>query len=682
MRVATDIGGTFTDLVALDSDGNIVVGKSDTTPKNFEEGIFNVLNQANISLKDIDMFIHGTTIVINALTEKNGVKTGLITTKGFRDVLEIARGNRPDLFNVRYKKPAPIVERHLRREVSERLNYKGEVINGVNFDEIDEIMNYFIEENVKAVAISLLHSYLNNDHEKKIAAYINENYPDFLTTYSTELNNEWREYERTSTAVLNAYVKPIANAYLTNLENNIIENSSSSQNYVMQSNGGTSTFEHAKIAPINMVESGPVSGIFGAAVLGEMIGEDNLIVLDIGGTTAKCSLIENNHVKVSTDYHLEKTNNYAGYPMKVPVVDIVEIGNGGGSIAWFDDGGSIKVGPKSAGAEPGPIAYGKGGTEPTTTDANLLLGRLNISNFDTNIKINELQEQFKKYISKHLEVNLDDAAMGIVKIANSNMLNALKLISVRKGYDPRDFTMVAIGGGGPMHSQDLARELGVKKVIVPATSSVFASWGMLMSDLRHDYAQTYLTNTKEINYSEINHKYDELIHEAKTTLKNENIDNSKMIVTKSIDLRYEGQDHPVEITVPFDQIDENNLAEIIQAFHKKHEQLYTYSLEENGTEIVNLKVSVIGKIDKPTMKKISVSEGNPIKEERDVYFEAEGWKKVKVYDRAFIKVNEKIDGPAIIEEKSTTIPLNAKDIATKDAYGNLIIHIGGDNYEL
>lgn len=682
MRVATDIGGTFTDLVALDSDGNIVVGKSDTTPKNFEEGIFNVLNQANISLKDIDMFIHGTTIVINALTEKNGVKTGLITTKGFRDVLEIARGNRPDLFNVRYKKPAPIVERHLRREVSERLNYKGEVINGVNFDEIDEIMNYFIEENVKAVAISLLHSYLNNDHEKKIAAYINENYPDFLTTYSTELNNEWREYERTSTAVLNAYVKPIANAYLTNLENNIIENSSSSQNYVMQSNGGTSTFEHAKIAPINMVESGPVSGIFGAAVLGEMIGEDNLIILDIGGTTAKCSLIENNHVKVSTDYHLEKTNNYTGYPMKVPVVDIVEIGNGGGSIAWFDDGGSIKVGPKSAGAEPGPIAYGKGGTEPTTTDANLLLGRLNISNFDTNIKINELQEQFNKYISKHLEVNLDDAAMGIVKIANSNMLNALKLISVRKGYDPRDFTMVAIGGGGPMHSQDLARELGVKKVIVPATSSVFASWGMLMSDLRHDYAQTYLTNTKEINYSEINHKYDELIHEAKTTLKNENIDNSKMIVTKSIDLRYEGQDHPVEITVPFDQIDENNLAEIIQAFHKKHEQLYTYSLEENGTEIVNLKVSVIGKIDKPTMKKISVSEGNPIKEERDVYFEAEGWKKVKVYDRAFIKVNEKINGPAIIEEKSTTIPLNAKDIATKDAYGNLIIHIGGDNYEL
>ncbi|QMU09599.1 hydantoinase/oxoprolinase family protein [Mammaliicoccus lentus] len=564
MRVATDIGGTFTDLVALDNDGNIIVGKADTTPKNFEAGIFNVLEQAKINLKDIDMFIHGTTIVINALTEKKGVKTGLITTKGFRDVLEIARGNRPDLFNVRYKKPTPIVERHLRREVTERLNYKGEVIQELNVEEIDEIIHYFKEENVEAIAISLLHSYLNNEHEKKIAQYINKKYPEFLTTYSTELNNEWREYERTSTAVLNAYVKPIANEYLSNLEKNIIENSSSSRNYVMQSNGGTSTFDHAKIAPINMVESGPVSGIFGAAVLGEMIGENNLIVLDIGGTTAKCSLIENSNVKVTTDYHLERTNNYAGYPMKVPVVDIVEIGN----------------------------------------------------------------------------------------------------------------------GGGPMHSQDLARELGVKKVIVPSTSSVFASWGMLMSDLRHDYAQTHLTNTKDLNYKEINNKFVELVDEAVSTLKNEDVNKQQIVVTKLMDLRYEGQDHPVEVTVPFDKVDENNLNDIIQAFHKKHEQLYTYALEENGTEIVNLKVSVIGKIEKPTIKEITVPKGDSVKEERQVYFENEGWKKVKVYDRDYLAIGEKIEGPAIIEEKSTTIPINSKDAVTKDSYGNLIIHIGGDNYEL
>ncbi|MCY1604480.1 hydantoinase/oxoprolinase family protein [Staphylococcus pettenkoferi] len=682
MRVATDIGGTFTDLVALDNDGNMINGKSDTTPKNFEKGIFDVLENANINLKDIEMFIHGTTIVINALTEKNGVKTGLITTKGFRDVLEIARGNRPDLFNVRYKKPEPIVERHLRHEVSERLNYKGEVISEVDFNEIDEIIAYFKKENVKAIAISLLHSYLNNNHEKQIAEYINQNYPEFSTTYSTELNNEWREYERTSTAVLNASVKPIANDYLTNLENHILENSSNKNNYVMQSNGGTSTFDHAKIAPINMVESGPVSGIFGAAILGEMISEDNLIVLDIGGTTAKCSLIENNNVKVTTDYHLERTKNFAGYPMKVPVVDIVEIGNGGGSIAWFDESGSIKVGPKSAGAEPGPIAYGRGGKEPTTTDANLLLGRLNIANFDTNIQINDVKFQFQKYITNHLDVELDSAAMGIIKIANSNMLNVLKLISVRKGYDPRDFTMVAIGGGGPMHSQDLARELGVKKVIVPATSSVFASWGMLMSDLRHDYAQTYLINTQDIDFTEINHKFESLISEAKDTLNDEDIEEGKIIVTKSLDLRYKGQDHPVEVTVPYNQIEEHNLPEIINTFHKKHEQLYTYALKDNGIEIVNLKVSAIGKIDKPKIKEISIPQGNAIKEERYVYFENEGWKNVKIYDREYLEIGKDIQGPAVIEEKTTTILINTDDSAVKDKFGNIIIHIGGDDYEL
>lgn len=682
MRIATDIGGTFTDLVALNKDGELILGKADTTPKNFEVGIFNVLENANINLKDIDMFIHGTTIVINALTEKKGVKTGLITTKGFRDVLEIGRGNRPDLFNVRYRKPAPIVERYLRKEVSERLNNKGEVLNPVNFDEVEEIVQYFKNEGVKAIAISLLHSYQNSDHEKAIAKYINEHYPEFYTTYSTELNNEWREYERTYTAVLNAYVKPIANEYLSNLENNITENSNNHYNYVMQSNGGTSTFDHAKEAPINMVESGPVSGIFGSAVLGELIDEQNLIVLDIGGTTAKCSLIENNNVKVSTDYHLERTQNFAGYPMKVPVVDIVEIGNGGGSIAWFDDSGSIKVGPKSAGAEPGPIAYGKGGTEPTTTDANLLLGRLNITNFETNASLDDLKKQFKKSFADKLDVDTDTAAMGIIKIANSNMLNALKLISVRKGHDPRDFSMVAIGGGGPMHSQDLARELGVKKVIVPSASSVFASWGMLMSDLRHDYSQTYLANASSLNYEDINLKYRQMIENAVETLKQEEINENKIVVSKQIDLRYEGQDHPVEVNVPYEEVCEENIQDIIDTFHKKHEQLYTYTLPQNGIEIVNVKINVLGKIDKPVIKKVKVEKRNPIKEERDVFFENYGWKRVKIYDRDYLPVNETIEGPIVIEEKSTTIPINPGDKVTKDEYGNLIIDIGGDNYEL
>lgn len=677
MRVATDIGGTFTDLVAVDDNGKIIVGKSDTTPSKFEKGIFNVIEQANIDLKDIQMFFHGTTVVINTLTEKTGVKTGLITTKGFRDVLEIARGNRPDLFNVKYKKPKPIVDRHLRKEISERLNYKGEVISPLDTDELNEILTYFKEYEVKAIAVSLLHSYKNDEHEKQVLNYIRTNYPEFSVTISSELSKEWREYERTSTAAFNAYVKPIAHDYLTNLEQNLIDKSSCKRNYIMQSNGGTSTFEIAKKTPINMVESGPVAGIFGASILGEVIGENNLIVLDIGGTTAKCSLVENGNVKISTNYHMEKTERYAGYPLKVPVVDIIEIGNGGGSIAWIDDSGSIKVGPKSAGADPGPIAYGRGGNKPTTTDANVLLGRLALSNFETSTSLEEIKNKFEISLGKQLNTKTDDLAMGIVKIANSNMLNALKLISVRKGYDPRDFTLVAIGGGGPMHSQALARELGIKKVIIPATSSVFASWGMLMSDIRHDYSQTLLLPARGISYKEVNSVYDEIIRKAEETLNTEGVEASDVVITKSLDMRYEGQEHTVEIHVPYENIDENNIEEIIKNFHENHERMYSYTLPENKLEIVNIKIQALGKLEKPKMIEIDTEKGTALKEEREVFYEERGWIHVSVYDKDKLKVEESVTGPAIIEEQSSSIILYDGDVLQKDKYGNLVIEIGG-----
>lgn len=677
MRVATDIGGTFTDLVAVDDNGKIIVGKSDTTPNKFEKGIFNVIEQANIDLKDIQMFFHGTTVVINTLTEKTGVKTGLITTKGFRDVLEIARGNRPDLFNLKYKKPEPIVERHLRKEISERLDYKGEVISPLNTDELNEILTYFKEYNVKAIAVSLLHSYKNDEHEKQVLNYIRTNYPEFSVTISSELSKEWREYERTSTAAFNAYVKPIAHDYLTNLEQNLIDKSSCKRNYIMQSNGGTSTFEIAKKTPINMIESGPVAGIFGASILGEVIDENNLIVLDIGGTTAKCSLVENGNVKISTNYHMEKTERYAGYPLKVPVVDIIEIGNGGGSIAWIDDSGSIKVGPKSAGADPGPIAYGRGGNKPTTTDANVLLGRLDLRNFETSTSLEEIKNKFEISLGKQLNTKTDDLAMGIVKIANSNMLNALKLISVRKGYDPRDFTLVAIGGGGPMHSQALARELGIKKVVIPSTSSVFASWGMLMSDIRHDYSQTLLLPARGISYKEVNSVYDEIIRKAEETLNTEGVEASDVVITKSLDMRYEGQEHTVEIHVPYENIDENNIEEIIKNFHENHDRMYSYTLPENELEIVNIKIQALGKLEKPKMIETDTEEGTALKEEREVFYEESGWIHVSVYDKNKLKVEESVTGPAIIEEQSTSIILHDGDVLQKDKYGNLVIEIGG-----
>lgn len=677
MRVATDIGGTFTDLVAVDNTGKIIVGKSDTTPGNFEKGIFDVIEKAGIDFKDIEIFFHGTTVVINSLTEKKGVKTGLITTKGFRDVLEIGRGNRPDLFNVKYKKPQSIVERHLRKEISERLNYKGEVISELQLNEVDEIIEYFKECEVEAIAVSLLHSYKNDEHEKEVVRHIKENYPEFSVTASSELSKEWREYERTSTAVFNAYVKPIANDYLTNLEKHLMEKSNCKRNYIMQSNGGTSTFEIAKESPINMVESGPVAGIFGSSILGELLGEENLIVLDIGGTTAKCSLVENGEVNISTNYHMEKTERFAGYPLKVPVVDIIEIGNGGGSIAWIDDSGSIKVGPKSAGADPGPISYGRSGKKPTTTDANVLLGRLSLENFDTSISLEEIRHQFDESLGKELNIKPDDLAMGIIKIANSNMLNALKLISVRKGYDPRDFTLVAIGGGGPMHSQALARELGIQKVIIPSTSSVFASWGMLMSDIRHDYSQTLLVPVEGLEFTGLNNSYKEMINNASATLSTEGVQPENIVITRRLDMRYEGQEHTVEIPVPFDSINEQNIKEIIENFHENHNRLYSYTLPENRVEIVNIKIQVLGKLDKPTLVEAEVEEGDPLKEKREVFFEESGWTNLCVFDKEKLNPDEKVQGPAIIEEKSSSVILHDGDSLIKDKYGNLVINIGG-----
>lgn len=490
MRVATDIGGTFTDLVYVDENGNIGIEKSSTTPPNFEKGVVNVLNKAKINDDEISMFIHGTTVIINALTERKGAKTGLITTKGFRDVLEIARGNRPDLFNVRYKKPEPFVERYLRKEVNERLNNKGEVLKELDLEELKEIVDFFKKEKVEAIAISYLHSYINPIHEQQTVQAIKELWPEILITASSEITKEWREYERTNTAVLNAYVQPAATTYINRLEKELAANMQIEQKYIMQSNGGTTKFELAQKSPINMVESGPVAGIFGAAVLGELIGEKNIIAFDIGGTTAKCSLIEDGEVRVSTDYYIERDDRNAGYPIKAPVVDIVEIGNGGGSIAWIDEAGALKVGPQSAGASPGPVAYGQGGSEPTTTDANLLAGRLSPKNFDYNVDMKKVEEAILSKVGNHFEMSAEEAALGIIRIANSNMLNALKLISIRKGHNPQDFTLLAFGGGGSMHAPALALELGVKKVVVPIASPVFSAWGMLMTDLRHDYIQT------------------------------------------------------------------------------------------------------------------------------------------------------------------------------------------------
>ncbi|MYL56480.1 hydantoinase/oxoprolinase family protein [Virgibacillus halodenitrificans] len=676
MRVATDIGGTFTDLVYVDEGGQVEVAKSHSTPPNFEQGVIDVIEKSNIDQRAISTFIHGTTVIINALTERKGAKTGLITTKGFRDILEIARGNRPDLFNIRYQKPAPFVERYLRQEVNERLNYKGEVLTPLDQEQVKEVIDYFKREEVEAIAVAYLHSYVNPAHEKETVRLIKELWPEVSVSASYDVTKEWREYERTNTTALNAYVQPAAATYVNKLDNKLADFNTSSQNFIMQSNGGTTTFGEAKKVPINMVESGPVAGIYGAAVLGKLIGEENIIAFDIGGTTAKCSLIENGEVKVSTDYYIERNDRNAGYPIKAPVVDIVEIGNGGGSIAWLDEAGSLKVGPVSAGAVPGPVSYGQGGTEPTTTDANLLTGRLSAKNFDYDVDLDLVRNVIQEKVANHFDMTAEEAALGIIRIANSNMLNALKLISIRKGHDPQDFTLVAFGGGGSMHAPALARELGVGKVVIPIASPVFSAWGMLMSDLRHDYIKTYIKRMGSLDINELIAQWREIEEGAYQQFDNENIQKQDVVFQRFADMRYLGQEHTVKVPVPGSDWSEADVEHIINKFHHLHEQNYTFRLEDTETEIVNLHVTAFGKVEKPVIQKIernTTLEAAKI-ETRNVYFEdPSGWVQTEVYQRELLPVNETIQGPAIVEEKAAVTVIYKGQTLKVDDYGNLII---------
>lgn len=681
MRVATDIGGTFTDIVYIDEDGRVGVNKAHTTPPNFEKGVMDAIEKCpEIKPEAVKSFIHGTTVVINALTEKKGAKTALLTTKGIRDIYEIARGNRPDLFNLRFEKSVPVIPRHLRREVEERVNYLGERLVPLNKEDIIKWVDYFKEEGVEAIAVVYLHSYVNDSHERETVKLIKELWPEVYVTGSYQITKEWREYERTSTTALNSYVMPVAARYINNLYDELEDINIKCNKYIMQSNGGTTTFEKAKDTPINMVESGPVAGIFGSAILGKILNEDKIIAFDIGGTTAKCSLIDGGEVKVTTDYKIDKTDKTAGHPIKVPVVDIIEIGNGGGSIAWIDDRGSLKVGPKSAGASPGPIAYGQGGKAPTTTDANLLVGRLSPKNFDMNVDMEDVERGVKEVVGDKLGISPEEAALGIIRIANSNMLNALKLVSVRKGYDPREFSLVAFGGGGPMHAAPLARELGIKKVIVPLVSSVFAAWGMLMTDLRQDDVKTNIIRVDEnMDYNELNEEWRKLEEKAIEEFAEKGITKDQILFVKNLDMRYSGQEHTVKIIQASSEINEDNRLDLVEKFHGEHEKTYSFKIEDSLTEIVNLHLIAYGKVEKPEITEI---EDRPftleetIIESRPVLFEGYGKLETKVYNRDKISKNMNISGPAIIEEKSSSTIIYPEMTASIDIYGNIIIKTG------
>lgn len=682
MRVATDIGGTFTDLVCLEFDEKtgkptgVKVAKSDTTPSNFEEGILNTIKKANLDLKEINFFAHGTTVVINALTERKGAKTALITTAGFRDVLEIARCNRPDLFNFNFVKQPPFVPRYLRFEVEERLNYKGEVLKDLNTENITDIIKTCKEEGVEAIAVCLLHAYKNPIHELELVNKLFQLYPEVEIIASNQVTREWREYERTSSTVLSGYVLPIAKKYLNNLDAKLKSQGLKQSPYIMQSNGGITTLNDVRSNPITMVESGPASGVFGAIALGNVIHKKNLIVLDIGGTTAKCALVENGQVKITTNYKIEHSRTKAGYPIQTPVIDIVEIGNGGGSIAWIDKGGKMHVGPKSAGAMPGPAAYGRGGISLTTTDANIITGRIHPDYFLGGELLPDYKsiEDASKPLCEKLKGSKEDVAKGILRIANANMINALKLISVNKGYDPRDFTMVVIGGGGAMHGADLARELQVSELIIPAHAGVFSAFGMLMSDIRRDYIRTNVITLLERQKPIIETEFKNIQNQAITSFKLDGYTLDTIKFTYYADLRYAGQEHYVKVLLE-DFSERTPLETIISHFHKEHKKQYSFQLEA-PVELVNFHLVAevaVEKPDFPTLQKTGKKVEDAIFDTRKVDFDDLGIQSTKFYHRHLLEPEMTISGPAIIAEKDTSTVVTPIHKLNIDIYGNLIL---------
>ena len=678
MRVAIDVGGTFTDLCALDeATGMLTFVKDSTTPKNYAEGVIKVIRKSRLKGEQIDRFIGtGSTMVINALTEMKGAKVALVTTKGFRDVLEIQRSNRTDIYNFMYKKPKPIVPRHLRFEVDERMSYSGEVLRP--FDgRVDHAVDACEKEGVESIAVALYNSYANPEHELKLGKILKEKLPGVHLTMSHELSREWREYERMNTAVMNAFVQPKVHQYLTSLEKEMRSLGLKIRLHVMQSNGGVTTFELGTRTPIYQVESGPIGGVIGAREMGNVLGLKNIITMDVGGTTAKTSLIDSGKIKTITEYSVGRTQFYPGLPVKVPVVDIVEIGAGGGSIVWLDELGSMKVGPQSAGADPGPACYDQGGTEPTLTDAFVLTGVIDPDFFlggEIKLKKGLAEEAFAKVAHK-LGISLPDAAIGAIRVATANMVNAIKLISVRRGYDTRDFATIAFGGGGPLFATSLASELEIETVIIPRVPGVFSAWGMLMTDLRHDYVRTKVSKLDQHTLKELKEILEDMMEKAYGQMEEEGIEKKNVRFEAVLDIRYVGQEHTVPTPVPIDDSPEA-LKTIEKRFHALHLKEYTFTLSD-PLEVVNIHLLSRGSVKKPSLKggKIRPQARPKAKSSRRAFVADAGFARIPVFNRDSLQLGATVKGPAVIEEATSTTVLRPGDSLNVDKFGNLVVKV-------
>jgi N-methylhydantoinase A len=680
MRIAVDIGGTFTDLVAVDDQGQIFRSKSLSTPDDLARGIDDCLSHAKIDVAGASFFVHGSTVTINAVLERKGAKTGLITTKGFRDVYEIGRGNRPEGYNLFFKRPVPLVPRDLRLEVDERLYATGEVFTRLDEQSAASTIAALKAAEVESIAVCLLHSYANPMHEKRMGELLREQYPQAYVSLSHEILREFREYERTSTTALNSYVGPLASRYLVSLEKMLGMAGFRGTFRVMQSNGGVMSAETAKKMPVTMMESGPVAGVIAAARLGEKLDCRHIISFDMGGTTAKASLIKDFHPEVTSSYYVG--GYVSGLPMMLPVVDIVEVGNGGGSIASIDPAGSLKVGPQSAGAAPGPACYGQGGNEPTVTDANLIAGRIDPEYFlGSGIRLQREKAALaiKEKIAAPLGLSLEEAALGILTIANFNMSLAVRAVSVEKGYDPRDCVMVPSGGGGPLHALAIARELAVPRVIIPPMPAHFSAFGMLLADLKHDYVQTCVRELTEISGAQLADAFAGLETSAIETLTEEGTGPGQIVLRRFLDRRYRGQEYTLPVPVTEDLRTLKDFSVIRARFDQLHQEHYGHSAPHEPTMMVNLRLSAIGKLEDRLALASSYHDGDGGERgKRPVIFDNDRQALLcPIFLRSGLKAGDRLDGPAVIEEMGATILLYPNDKMHVNEFGHLVIDIGG-----
>jgi N-methylhydantoinase A len=672
-RLSTDVGGTFTDGVLLnESTGQIRLSKVLSTPANPAIGTIECIEKFGVSLDEVSFIAHGTTVVINALIEGKGARTALITTEGFRDILEIGRSNRLEMYDALYKKPAPLVPRYLRFGVKERMSASGEVLVPLDEKGLDRIIEEMNRHQVEAVAVCLLNAYANPRHEEEIGRLLQERYPEVTITLSHLITRRYYEYERTSTTVQNAYVMPVVRNYLRSIEEELTNRSYRHILQIMQSNGGVMTSSVARDIPIAMVESGPAAGAIGAAQLAGLIGHQNVIAYDMGGTTAKTAIIRGGMPETTDTYAVEER------PILLPVADLREIGAGGGSIAWIDEAGALHVGPQSAGADPGPACYNRGGTEPTVTDANLYLGLLNPEYFlggEMRIDPEPAQDAIGK-IAGYYGISVDEAALGIIRIVNTNMAALLQSVTVKRGYDPREFALVAFGGAGPIHAAAISQELSIPTIIVPMNSGVFSAWGMLMADLRHDFALTYIENIEEAQVDRINAVFKELESRLSVIFQQENVAEEDIVVKYEMDLRYLGQEHSLSVAVP-DNFTEADKAIAGKAFDALHYSVYGHNAPNEPKVMVSLKAIGIGQVKKPHLQAISKGGPEPIVNAqtgaRQVYRGNGQYEKFRIFRRERLLADNVIHGPAIVEEVTATTIIESDRICTVDQYGNLVI---------